>query len=166
MNTHRSSSRTTPDFRRLDLGHLVYLKPRHVHPVFTCPWCKLTKIRILFFAESPSTPEAEVYPGEGWVVVAVLNGFVCVVLVLECNETVIVTVNKSSLINSQYAKYHTIHTVNVQNRTPKIRMTVECWNPIVYPKITTFGGSDFDTFRFRQLGLMNMGLKPNVRLVL
>ena len=51
----------------------------------------LTKIRILFFAESPSSAEAEVDPGEGWIVVAVLDGLVRVVLVLESHETVVVT---------------------------------------------------------------------------
>ena len=51
----------------------------------------LTKIGILFFAESPSSPEAEVDPGEGGIVVAVLDGFVRIVLVLESHETVVVT---------------------------------------------------------------------------
>ena len=51
----------------------------------------LTQIRILFLAESTPATEAEVDGGIGRVVVAMLDRFIGIDLVLECYEAVIIS---------------------------------------------------------------------------
>lgn len=66
----------------------------------------LTKIWILFFAETSSPSETEIDSNEGRVVVAALDGLVGVVLVLESHEAVIVSVIWNNKFNSKSGLQH------------------------------------------------------------